>query len=97
MRFIQGEFAGIKKNTITPSNSPAFDQYSVGVHISKIGGFQGEKETVEIKLTKDAPIVEYEKLAPGDRVVIPFFITARSWNDRAFITHMTSDGPRVVK
>lgn len=88
---VEGVKTTARKNK---NDGSTWNEYHLGLSEPKAGGYGDEKIIHDIKLTQksmDAGAYSlYEKLV-GKKVEVAIFITARSWNNNAYMDWIISD------
>ena len=87
------KFSGIVKGVKTlhrqnKDGSKKWDEFYVGISSPKTGGYDGELEIQDIRLSQkaidDGSINVYTNLT-DKRVEVPVFIVGNAWNDKCFL------------
>lgn len=95
MFIASGVCMGIRTKTIVPRDKTKdpFDQYFLGLAVGKQGGYEGETEILDFRLTRDdldAGNDEKFFKMKGKRCHVPFFVSAAASNGRAFVNYIIS-------
>jgi len=95
-----GTVEGVKVTSrANKNNGETWEEYHLGLSEPKAGGYGGEKIIHDIKLTKAAidngMRNHYESLS-GKKVEVEIFITARSWNNNAYMDWIIAGEGRPI-
>lgn len=94
---LQGVFLGIKTDTIKPREGSPFDVKCAVIQCAVAQGMPGELESVELKFSaandRDGSFSAFNLLKPGEKVAVPFRVSARASGDRAYISYYCAGSP----
>jgi len=81
------------------NNGEIWNEYFLGLSEPKTGGYGGEEIIHDIKLTKqsiDAGMDKHYETLVGKKVEVSIFVTARAWNNNAYIDWIISGEGRPI-
>lgn len=99
--FCVGQFLGVKTEHVSPEGKASFDVHTIGLSVSKAGGFPGETETIELRATKSfldsGGLNALKNTAAGTKLQFAVTVGARAYQGRGYTSFYAQSPAKEIK